>query len=251
MRKKILPPEESASSPSPSYTAWNQLPTAALQEKNYRIPHLDRLLLPLPTRGILRRRDRHRLHPLQPAKHPVLCEKSNHPSHCSFRHHLRRRHLSWPHLYDAKKWHQRRINRTRRHRTPHACAVAAIRIRVTHLRQHGATPETHIAAVFNGVKWSTVRSAEITSALRAATTIIGPQVGFTPEDVSGRSMRAGSAMSLLMERVDTYTIRLVGRWRSKIMLHYLHKTAHTFTEGIAACMVQHRDYALIPPAQWD
>ena len=87
-----------------------------------------------------------------------------------------------------------------------------------HLRQHGATPDTHLAAVFNGAAWSTVRSAKITTALRAATTTMGPQVGFTPEDVSARSMRAGSAMALLMARVDTDTIRLVGRWRSDVML---------------------------------
>ena len=57
---------------------------------------------------------------------------------------------------------------------PCTCAVAAIRSRVAHLRQHGATPDTHLAAVFNGLKWSTVYSAKITAALRAATTIIGP-----------------------------------------------------------------------------
>ena len=76
----------------------------------------------------------------------------------------------------------------------------------------------NLAAVFNGKIWSKVLSAEITSALRAATTIIGTQVGFTPDDVSARSMRAGGAMSLLMARVDTDPIRLVGRWRSNVML---------------------------------
>ena len=66
---------------------------------------------------------------------------------------------------------------------------------------------------------TTVRSADITAALRAATTIIGPQVGFTPEDVIERSMRADGAMTLLMAREDTDTIPLVVRWRSDIMLH--------------------------------
>ena len=47
---------------------------------------------------------------------------------------------------------------------------------------------------------------------------MGPQVGFTPEDVSAQSMQAGGAMALLMARVDTDTIRLVGRWRSDVML---------------------------------
>ena len=126
--------------------------------------------------------------------------------------------------------------------------MAAIRRRVAHLRQHGATPDTHLAAVFNGTTWSTVRSAEITAALRTATTLVGPQVGFTPEDVNARSMWDEGAMALLMARVDTDTILLVGMWRINVMLSYLHTMAQTFTEGLTSRMVQHRDYALIPPA---
>ena len=109
----------------------------------------------------------------------------------------------------------------------------------------------HLAAVFNGTTWSKVRIAEITVVMRAATTIMGPQVGFTPEDVSARSMRAGGAMALLMARVNTDTIRLVGRWCSDVMLRCLHTTAQTFTEGLTSRMVQHGDYALIPPAHGD
>ena len=64
-------------------------------------------------------------------------------------------------------------------------------------------------------------------------------------------MRASGAMALLMARVDTYKIRLVGRWRSNIMLRYLHMTEQTFMEGLASRMVQHRGYALIPPPHGD
>ena len=60
-------------------------------------------------------------------------------------------------------------------------------------------------------------------------------------------MQSSGAMALLMARVNTDMIRLVGRWRSNAMLLYLHTTAQTFTEGIASHMVQHGDYALIPP----
>ena len=58
-------------------------------------------------------------------------------------------------------------------------------------------------------------------------------------------------MALLMERVDTDMIRLMGSWRSDVMLRYLHTTAKTFTEGLASRMVQHGDYALIPPSHGD
>ena len=76
--------------------------------------------------------------------------------------------------------------------------MAAIRRRVEHLQHHSAPPDTYLAAFFKGDNWSTVRSAEITAALYAATTIIGPQVGFTPDDASARSMRNGGTMALLM-----------------------------------------------------
>ena len=61
-------------------------------------------------------------------------------------------------------------------------------------------------------------------------------------------MRDGSTMALLTARVDQKMIRLVGRWRSNVMLCYLHTTVKTFTAGFAARMAQHRDYALITPA---
>ena len=64
-------------------------------------------------------------------------------------------------------------------------------------------------------------------------------------------MRSDGAMDLLMAHVDTDMIRLVGRWRSDVMLRYLHTTEKTFTEGLASRMVQHGDYALIPPAHGD
>ena len=53
-------------------------------------------------------------------------------------------------------------------------------------------------------------------------------------------------MVLFMAWVDPDTIRLVGRWRSDKILHYLHTTANSFTEGLLAKMFEHGAYALIP-----
>ena len=72
-------------------------------------------------------------------------------------------------------------------------------------------------------------------------------MGFIPDNVSARSMQAGGAMALLTSCVDTDTIRLVGMWRSDTMLRYLHTSSQTLTAGLAAHMVQHGNYALIPP----
>ena len=76
-------------------------------------------------------------------------------------------------------------------------------------------------------------------------------MGFTPDDVITHLMWAGGAMDFLMLRVDTDTILLVGRWCSDVILGYHHATDQTFTERLAACMVQHGDYVLIPPAHGD
>ena len=48
--------------------------------------------------------------------------------------------------------------------------------------------------------------------------------------------RCGPA-ALLVVRIDTDTIRLVGSCRSNTMLRYLHTIEQTFTEGIEARMV--------------
>ena len=54
-------------------------------------------------------------------------------------------------------------------------------------------------------------------------------------------------MALLMARVDPDTNLLVGRWLSDTILHYLHTTAKSFTEGLLVKMFEHGAYTLIPP----
>ena len=54
-------------------------------------------------------------------------------------------------------------------------------------------------------------------------------------------------MELLISRVHTDTIRIVGRWCGDIMMRYLHMFTYTFTSGLAARMVKHGYYAFITP----
>ena len=61
-------------------------------------------------------------------------------------------------------------------------------------------------------------------------------------------MCARDAMALLLDRVDTDTIRIVRRWRSNTKLRYLQNYNQTFTAGLEVCMVQHGDYRITPPA---
>ena len=131
---------------------------------------------------------------------------------------------------------------------PQGCPVSALRRRVTYLRCHGATGTTPLAAVRHKDKWVTIHSTDIMAAIHAVVRAAGPTIGFTPQDVSTRSLRAGGAMALLTARVNPDTIWLIGRWRRDTMLRYLHTTSKKFTDGFAVRMFQYGDYVLIPTA---
>jgi hypothetical protein len=64
--------------------------------------------------------------------------------------------------------------------------------------------------------------------------MIGAQLGIAAIDVSIRLLRSSGAMSLLCAKVDTDTIRLLGRWRSDEMLRYLHIQAFPLLVPLAA-----------------
>ena len=85
-------------------------------------------------------------------------------------------------------------------------------------------------------------------AIRADFHTEGPSIGFTEANISTRSLRAGGGMDLLVARVDLDTIHLVGRWRSDMMICYLHTMTKSFVLGISARIFEHITYALIPPA---
>ena len=68
-----------------------------------------------------------------------------------------------------------------------------------------------LPAVHHKKNWSAIISTNITKELRKAVDISGAQVVFKPEDVSKIYMQAGGAMEMLISRVYTDTIRLVGR----------------------------------------
>ena len=55
----------------------------------------------------------------------------------------------------------------------------------------------------------------------------------------------GGAMELLTACVGPDTIQIIGRWRSDTMLSYLHTTLKDITDGLAVCMFQYGNYALI------
>ena len=106
-------------------------------------------------------------------------------------------------------------------------------------------PHTPLGRVFTWHGTDSVTQALITKTLRDAVHLIGKDLGFLPGEVLSRSLRAASAMALLVSKVDTDIICLLGRWRSDEMLQYLHLSAKPLMKNFAARML-HAEYNMTP-----
>ena len=126
------------------------------------------------------------------------------------------------------------------------CPVAAIVRRTLCLRQHDATPSTPLATSWTHGQKYFVTAGDITTALRLAVTLLGPDIGLVPADISARSLRAGGAMALLCAQVDTDIIRLLGRWQSDAMMRYLHLQALPAMNRFANLMTSGGNYNVTP-----
>ncbi len=103
---------------------------------------------------------------------------------------------------------------------PLCCPVRATIRRLLHHREHHTPLQQPLATYHEQGHQRGVMAGDITLALRAATAIVGPSVGFRSEDISARSLRAGGAMALLCADVDPAIIRLLGRWGALGTCHH-------------------------------
>jgi hypothetical protein len=60
--------------------------------------------------------------------------------------------------------------------------------------------------------------------------------GFNSSNVSSHSLRAGGAMAMKLNGVDTITIKKHGRWSSNTFLDYIHEQIGALTAGVATQM---------------
>jgi hypothetical protein len=130
---------------------------------------------------------------------------------------------------------------------PYVCAVKAVTRRVCHLRSHHAPASTPLGRVYTGTgsRTQSVTPARITKTLRDVVDLMGADLGFLSSEVSARSLRAAGAMALLVAKVDTNIIQILGRWRSEEIFRYLHLTAEPIMKQFAAQMLN-ADYTLAP-----
>ena len=129
---------------------------------------------------------------------------------------------------------------------PTLCPVAALTRRIVHLRLSRANLTTPLASTYT-TKWEKIKPSDITTVLRQAVRFLSPAaLGFNPEDVTARCLRAAGANALLCANVDTDIIRLLGRWRSDEMLRYLHLQAAPLMSTFSRDMLRGGTFTLIP-----
>ena len=129
---------------------------------------------------------------------------------------------------------------------PFLCCVKACARRVVHLRAHNAPATTPLATAYLNQTPHKIQPKHITKALKDCVTFLGADLGFLATDVTARCLRASGANALLLAKVDTDIIRLIGRWRSDEMLRYLHVQAAPLMSDYARRMLQAGHYTLIP-----
>lgn len=131
---------------------------------------------------------------------------------------------------------------------PQLCPVLSTLRRVDHLRVAQAPHDTPLYTSFNqGHVTRAVYPHHITAALRlAAASLAGAPLGLDPARISARSLRPGGAMALLCAKIDTDVIKLVGRWRSDVMLRYLHVQAFPLMGHLAHAMRTQGSFTMSP-----
>ncbi|KAL7475517.1 LOW QUALITY PROTEIN: hypothetical protein ACHAW6_001427, partial [Cyclotella cf. meneghiniana] len=117
--------------------------------------------------------------------------------------------------------------------TKNGVRVKAIIRRVLYLQLNSTPPDVPLARLFNSN--SHITASVITSTLRDAVTLLGPEL---PSDISACCLRALGAMALLLGQTDTDIIRL----QSDEMLRYLHLQAAPLMQDYACKMLMACDY---------
>lgn len=91
-----------------------------------------------------------------------------------------------------------------------------------------------------------MQSSEIMQALRASVTAIEHWHCISTANISTWLMWLGGAMALLLAGVGGERIKILGRWKSNIIMRYLHTTARPLLQSFASCMVENGNYNLLP-----
>jgi hypothetical protein len=121
----------------------------------------------------------------------------------------------------------------------HTSPIKALARRVAHIMANTTDHNTTISTYYSIPHGnpSQITPAHINSILKWAVIQTGlSQFGYTQTNVSSHSLRAGGAMAMKLNGVDTITIKKHGRWSSNTFLDYIHEQIGALTAGVAARM---------------
>ena len=122
--------------------------------------------------------------------------------------------------------------------------VKALARRVAHIMAHTPDINTCLSTYYDerGVAQQ-IRPRHVNDRLKLAVTEQGLQAhGYSPSNVSSHSLRAGGAMAMKLNGIDTIVIQKQGRWTSNTFLQYIHEQIGAFTAGVASKMSRHIPY---------
>ena len=120
--------------------------------------------------------------------------------------------------------------------------IKSLARRINHIMTNNGTPSTPIYYYKHPLytTWRQVKADQITQAVKAASHAVGLyKLGYSKDDVSSHSLRAGGAMAMHLNGVDTITIRKMGRWKSDTFLMYIHEQISAFATGVSIKMSNH------------
>ena len=127
------------------------------------------------------------------------------------------------------------------------CPVICLIRRILHLRRHGALSTTPLSRCLHEGHFVGVTPSIITETLCDAVKYLGAStLGFLSSDVSARCLRAAGANALLIANVDTDIIRMIGRWKSDVMLRYLHLQAEPIMREYSRKMLMGGSFTMLP-----
>ena len=71
-------------------------------------------------------------------------------------------------------------------------------------------------------------------------------LGFDSKEVGTHSIRSVGAMALCLAEVETYMVKIIGRWKSDCFMKYIRKQIQQFTSGITERMIQREHFNHVP-----
>ena len=88
----------------------------------------------------------------------------------------------------------------------------------------GTNTNTTVNTIFLARKLKTINSSTVRKKIRSAAKKVGEdRLGFHPNDIGTHSIHLGTAMTMYLDGVPTFTIMIIGRWSSDAFLGYIRK----------------------------